>query len=57
MYRVEFEHAVDQRMTDEEYRKIELVYMNTDVIMGTNQMALVYKKPGELAQNRRTRTC
>lgn len=22
---VEFEHAVDQRMTDEEYRKIELV--------------------------------
>ena len=46
MYRVEFEHAVDQRMTDEEYRKIELVYMNTDVITGTSQMAWVYKKLG-----------
>lgn len=46
MYRLEFEHAAGRQVTDEEYRKIELVYMNTDAIIGTDQIAGIYKKLG-----------
>ena len=46
MYRLEFEHAAGRQVTDEEYRKIELVYMNTDAITGTDQIAGIYKKLG-----------
>lgn len=46
MYRLEFEHVAGRRVTDEEYRKIELVYMNTDAINGTDQMARIYKELG-----------
>lgn len=46
MYRLEFEHAVGRRVTDEEYRKIELVYMNTDAISGMDQIARIYKELG-----------
>ena len=46
MNRLEFECAAGRRVTDEEYRKIELVYMNTEAITGTNQMARIYKELG-----------
>lgn len=46
MHRLEFERAAGQAVTDEEYRKIELVYMNTDAINGTDQMAKIFKALG-----------
>ena len=46
MYRLEFEHAAGRQVTDEEYRKIELVYMNPDANTGTDQIAGIYKKLG-----------
>lgn len=46
MYRLEFERAAGRRVTDEEYRKIELVYMNTDAITRTDQIVRIYKKLG-----------
>ena len=46
MYRIEFERAVGCTVNDEEYRIIELVYMNTDAINGTDQIAEIYKKLG-----------
>lgn len=46
MYRIEFEHAAGRQVTDEEYQKIELVYMNTDAITGTDQIARVYRELG-----------
>ena len=39
MYRLEFEQAVGHPVTDEEYRKAELVLMNTKAIIGTQQIA------------------
>lgn len=46
MYRLEFERAAGCEVSDEEYRIIELVYMNTDAINGTDQIAEFYKKLG-----------
>lgn len=46
MNRLEFEHAAGRQVTDEEYRRIELVCMNTDAIIGTDQMARIYKRLG-----------
>lgn len=46
MHRLEFERAAGRQVIDEEYRKIELVYMNTDAITGTDQIAGIYKKLG-----------
>lgn len=46
MYRLEFEQAVGHQVTDEEYRKAELVLMNTGAIIGTQQIAYIYKAWG-----------
>lgn len=46
MYRLEFEHAAGHTVSDEEYEKVWLVYMNTDAINGTEQMARIYRKMG-----------
>ena len=43
MYRLEFEQAVGHMVTDEEYRKAELVLMNTKAIIGTQQIAYIYE--------------
>lgn len=46
MHRLEFERAAGRAVGDEEYRKIELVYMNTDAIISTDQIARIYKELG-----------
>lgn len=46
MYRLEFEHAVGHEVSDEEYRKAELVLMNTRAIIGTQQIAYIYQAWG-----------
>lgn len=46
MHRLEFENAVGHRVNDEEYRKAELVLMNTDAIIGTGQIARIYREWG-----------
>ena len=43
MYRLEFEQAVGHPVADEEYRKAELVLMNTKAIIGTQQIAYIYE--------------
>lgn len=43
MYRLEFEQAVGHPVSDEEYRKAELVLMNTKAIIGTQQIAYIYE--------------
>lgn len=51
MYRLEFEQAVGHKVTDEEYRKTELVLMNTQTIIGTQQIAYIYEIWGMEAIN------
>ena len=42
MYRPEFERAAGYEVFDEEWRKIELIYMNTEAITSVEQMARIY---------------
>ena len=42
MHRLEFERAAGDEVWDEEWQKIQLIYMNTDAITSVEQMARIY---------------
>ena len=42
MHKLEFERAAGYEVWDEEWKKIELIYMNTDAITSVEQMARIY---------------
>lgn len=42
MHRLEFERAAGYEVWDEEWQKIQLIYMNTDAITSVEQMARIY---------------
>lgn len=42
MTKLEFEHLIERPLSAEEYRKIELVYMNTEAIVTPAQMSYIY---------------
>lgn len=42
MQRLEFERAAGCKIWDEEWKKIELIYMNTDAITSVEQMVRIY---------------
>ncbi len=47
MIKLEFEHLIERPISDEEFRKIQLVYMNTEAIATPLQMAYIYIMWGE----------
>lgn len=46
MYRLEFECVAGCEVRDEDWRKIEQVYMNTDAVTSTDQIARIYRELG-----------
>ncbi|MCR2047841.1 hypothetical protein NSB25_11155 [Acetatifactor muris] len=47
MIKLEFEHLIERPISDEEFRKIQLVYMNTEAIETPLQMSYIYLVWGE----------
>lgn len=47
MIKLEFEHLIERPISDEEFRKIQLVYMNTEAIVTPLQMSYIYLVWGE----------
>ena len=47
MTKLEFEHLIERPISDEEFRKIQLVYMNTEAIETPLQMSYIYLVWGE----------
>ena len=47
MTKLEFERLIERPLFDEEYRKIELVYMNTEAITTPVQMSCIYLTLGQ----------
>ena len=42
MTKLEFEHLIERPISAEEFRKIQLVYMNTEAIVTPSQMSYIY---------------
>lgn len=47
MTKLEFEHLIECPISAEEFRKIQLVYMNTEAIVTPSQMSYIYVAWGE----------
>ena len=47
MTKLEFEHLIERPISEEEFRKIQLVYMNTEAIVTPQQMSYIYAVGGE----------
>ena len=47
MIKLEFERLIERPISDEEFRKIQLVYMNTEAIVTPSQMSYI-EEVGEL---------
>ena len=47
MIKLEFERLIERPISDEDFRKIQLVYMNTEAITTPLQMSCIYMVWGE----------
>lgn len=47
MIKLEFEHLIERPISDEDFRKVQLVYMNTEAIATPLQMSYIYLVWGE----------
>ncbi len=42
MIKLEFEHLIERPLSDEEFQKVQMVYMNTEAIKTPSQMSYIY---------------